>query len=294
MKHGEVVFRLFFPSNQKPTKAIDPGMSSFHHPPTCPMSGFQRQFAGFLAARPDMSGKSEFRERFANRVVIVSLVEAHPLRFFLGRFGTLDDDGVQRRLGEFHIVAVRAVNRETNRDAVAFRQQASFHPALAPVGRIGPDFFPTERGFRHRPVHAQPIPVDPFRFIERLDSGFPERQKDARLNPLLKPNMGRRFRAQVGLIQRLPLAAGSQHIEDRIRAGAIRHAWSSASKPMGIHMDWQQRFKNRPQLIGDSKSGRGRVVRGSFPRPFFRRGPLRHFLRNLFHHPVLAEIGFFG
>jgi hypothetical protein len=42
------------------------------------------------------------------------------------------------------------------------------------------------------------------------------------------------MRTQLGLVQRLPLAARPQHIEDGIGTGPIRHARSSATKAMGI------------------------------------------------------------
>jgi hypothetical protein len=74
---------------------------------------------------------------------------------------------------------------------------------------LGPIFFPAQRGFGHRPVHRQPIPVDPAQFVKLLHAGLPQRQEDPRIHPFLEPIMRRRMRAQLGLIQGLPLAAGA-------------------------------------------------------------------------------------
>src|SRR5438128_389271 len=75
-------------------------------------------------------------------------------------------------------------------------------PLLPRSVGLGPVFFPT-----------QPLPVNPTQFIELLNSGLPELEKDSRFDPLLKAIMGRRMRTQLGLIQRLPLAASPQHVE---------------------------------------------------------------------------------
>src|SRR5947209_12278889 len=122
-----------------------------------------------------------------------------------------------------------------------------------------PFFFPAQGGFRHRPVHTQPLPVNPTEFIKLLDSGLPEGEEDAGLHPLLKAIMGRRVRTQLGLIQGLPLASRAQHVEDGIGTVAIRHPWASSSKAMRIHMHRQQRVQLRPQLIRNAKA-RGRAI----------------------------------
>src|SRR5213082_3547005 len=88
-----------------------------------------------------------------------------------------------------------------------------FTPLLPRSVGLGPVFFPAQRRFGHRPVHTQPLPVHALEFIKLLNSGLPEGEEDARSHPLLKAIMGRRMRTQFGLIQGLPLAAGSQHVE---------------------------------------------------------------------------------
>jgi hypothetical protein len=128
---------------------------------------------------------------------------------------------------------------------------------------LGPVFFPTQRSLGHRPVHTQPLPVNPTHFIELLNSGLPEFEEDAGFDPLLKAIMGRRMRTQLSVIQRLPLAARPQHIEDRIGTVTIGHPWPSSPKAMRIHMHRQQRLQLCPQLIGDAKSCRRAIIRGS-------------------------------
>lgn len=73
---------------------------------------------------------------------------------------------------------------------------------------------------------------------------------------------------ECALVERLPLATSSQHVEDRVGTVSISGAWSSASKAMGIDVDRQQRLQYRPQLVGDLKPCRGRIIRRPLPFSF--------------------------
>jgi hypothetical protein len=93
-------------------------------------------------------------------------------------------------------------------------------------------------------------------------------EEDACLYPLLKAIVRRRMRAQLRLIQGLPLAPGSQDEEDRIGTVSIGHARSSPTKAMPIAMLGQQRLEYCPQFIGNAKSCRRSVIRRSLPFSF--------------------------
>jgi len=47
----------------------------------------------------------------------------------------------------------------------------------------------------------------------------------------------------------LPLAARSQHVEDRVGTISIGHARPSPAKAMGVDVDGQQRLEHGPQLV---------------------------------------------
>jgi hypothetical protein len=125
---------------------------------------------------------------------------------------------------------------------------------------LGPVFSPAQGRLGQRPIHRQPVPLDPAQLIKLLDSGLPEFEEHACFHPGLKPIMRRRMRAQLSLVERLPLAAGPQDEEDGVCASAISDAWPPTPKAMGVDMDRQQRLEDRPQLIGDAKPRRGTVI----------------------------------
>jgi hypothetical protein len=143
-----------------------------------------------------------------------------------------------------------------------------FTPLLPRSVGLGPVFFPAQRGFGHCPIHAQPAPVDPVQLIELLDSCLPQLEEDVRFHPLLKAIMRCRVRTQFGLVQGLPLAAGSQHIKNGVGTTAVRHARSSPAKTMRVHMDRQQRLQRRPQLIADPECCCRAVIRCPLPFSF--------------------------
>jgi hypothetical protein len=125
---------------------------------------------------------------------------------------------------------------------------------------LRPGFFPAQRRFGQRPVHRQPVPLDPTQFLKLLDSRVPELEEDAGFHPGLQALMCRRMRTQLGLVQGLPLAAGAQDVEDGLGAGPIGHPWTASAKAMPIDMLRQQGFEHRPQLIRNAESSGGAVL----------------------------------
>jgi hypothetical protein len=95
-------------------------------------------------------------------------------------------------------------------------------------------FFPTQRGFGYRPVHREPVPIDPVEFLKLLDSGLPQLEEDPGFYPLLIPIVCRRMGTQLRLIEGLPLASRSQDVEDRVGALSIGHARSSTRHPRWV------------------------------------------------------------
>ena len=89
---------------------------------------------------------AEFAQDDTHLLVVIPLRQTHPLRMLFAWLRTLDDDAFDSRSHQLHIVAIRSLNGEADRDAVPEGSQAAFHPALDSVGRIGAGFFPAQRG----------------------------------------------------------------------------------------------------------------------------------------------------
>jgi hypothetical protein len=158
MEKGQIVLRLFVPTDEQATKAVHPRMCPLHDPPPRFEARFSLDGFGLLSSWANMGGKAELMQEIAHLVVVVALRQAHPLRLLLAWLGTVDDDAFDGRTHEFHIVAIGALNRQTDWQSVPLGEQAAFHPALAPIGGIGASFFPHPTGLwsSPRPLRASP------------------------------------------------------------------------------------------------------------------------------------------
>ena len=63
-------------------------------------------------------------------------------------------------------------------------------PPLPRSVGLGPVFFPAQRGFGHRTIHRQPVPVDALEVVILQQARFPERFKHARIAPFGKAAVG--------------------------------------------------------------------------------------------------------
>src|SRR4051812_8015191 len=138
MQHAEVVLDLFLPTDQNPAESIHPTVSPLHHPATGLEPRLPLQRLGLLASGPHMRREAELPDQLPGVVVVVTLVQTHPLRFLLRRLGTLDRDALQRRFGQLLVMPIGALDGQSYRDSVGFRQQAPLRPLLAPIRRVPP------------------------------------------------------------------------------------------------------------------------------------------------------------
>jgi len=133
-------------------------------------------------------------------------------------------------------------------------------PAFPKSVGWGPVFFPQRRP-DHRPVYTQPVPVSALQFIERFDADLPQFQEHAGGDPCATSVIRRGYGAQIRLVQRRLLTTGAEDVKDDVGAAAIRHARTTAAKPMGVHRERAQgRFQYGPQVVRDAKARRGHVV----------------------------------
>lgn len=141
-------------------------------------------------------------------------------------------------------------------------------PRLPRSVGLGPLFFPCQRGFGHRTVHTQPLPIDPVQFVKAFQTALPEFHKDAFRFPFLKTGVGSRTRTEVRFIQSFPLTARPQHIENAIGTFSIRNTGTPPAEAMGILVNRQQGLEDCPERVAYMKGRSGLVIRRTPTRPF--------------------------
>ncbi len=115
MEEREIILRLLLPTDEQATKAIHLGMCSFHDLSARfePGSPFDRP--GLFSMCANMGGKAKFVEDVAHFIVVIPFIQAHALRVLLCRLRALNDDALDGRASQFHVMAVRSLDLETNR-----------------------------------------------------------------------------------------------------------------------------------------------------------------------------------
>lgn len=141
MEKSQVILWLFIPTNKEPAKAQSPRMLPFHHPSACFEPRLPLDRLGFFPAWANVSRQAEFAQDVTHLLVVVAFVETHLLRLRLGRLRTLDDDALDGRADQFHVMTVRSKSHQADWDSMPLREQAAFHAALAAVGGIGAGFW---------------------------------------------------------------------------------------------------------------------------------------------------------
>jgi hypothetical protein len=107
-------------------------------------------------------------------------------------------------------------------------------PFLARSVGFLPVFFPPEGRLGHAPVHTQPGPVNALQAVVFEQARLPHLEEEALPDILLETVMGGGAGAELGGVQGLPLAAGSEDEKDSIHANAIGGAGLAAAKRMGV------------------------------------------------------------
>lgn len=108
-------------------------------------------------------------------------------------------------------------------------------PFLARSVGFLPVFFPPEGCLGHAPVHGQPLPVEALPVVIGHQAVLPQRLEDALRDPQLEAVMSRGSRAETGGVQRAPLAAGAEHIEDGLHTDAVGGGRLAAAERVGVH-----------------------------------------------------------
>src|SRR5215831_18859725 len=106
MEKRQVVVNLFVPANQDTAKAIHPAVGAFYDPPSRFETCLPFEPLRFFPARAEVSREAKLPQRSPHLRIVVTLVQTHPLRPFLGRAWPLDHEALYGLLHQFHIMPI--------------------------------------------------------------------------------------------------------------------------------------------------------------------------------------------
>ena len=114
--------------------------------------------------------EAELPDQIPDIVIVIALVQAHPLRLLGCRIGPLHRDALQRRLDQLLVVTIGPVDGQAHRHPGSLRHQAPLGAQLAPIRGILPGPLAPQRGLGHRTVHRQPPPIEPLQLVVFLQA----------------------------------------------------------------------------------------------------------------------------
>jgi len=121
---------------------------------------------------------------------------------------------------------VTTIDKGTPRSSTRIWRLLPFFP---PVSRVSTYGLLSQWRFGHRSIDALPVPGDAFHLIVFGKAGTPDSNKEASSHPSHKMSVDGTRTAVSFLGQRLPLAPGTQHVDDRFKDLPVFHRFPAAT-----------------------------------------------------------------
>ena len=136
MQHSHIVLHFFLPADQQTPEPVDPAVGSFHYPASRPVTWNGCLFYPFFSPAPNVGCVTPGCHQRSHLGIVVPFVQAHILGQARGWLRALNYGGFQRTLQQLHVMSVSSIHYNRDGHPMALRQQASFGPRFATIGRI--------------------------------------------------------------------------------------------------------------------------------------------------------------
>src|SRR6266436_1757413 len=137
----EVILRFLLPAREQLPVAVEPGVRAFHDPAARPCAASTG--AAFFTPRANVGDIAPMAQGARDRWGVVALVEAEML---LGVGRGPHDALVEQRAQAALIMPVGRRDQQPDGDAAPVGEDMALRATLAPVGGVGPRFFPHPAG----------------------------------------------------------------------------------------------------------------------------------------------------
>ena len=104
VEHGEVGVGAFLPAGEDASEAVEPRVSAFDDPAASAEAGLAFDRLRFFAAAADVGGERELLAEVAHLVVVVTAIQAEPLRPLACWLRPLDRDRLDRGAAQLEVV----------------------------------------------------------------------------------------------------------------------------------------------------------------------------------------------
>ena len=251
MKKGDVVGGGLVPTDQNAPEAVQPAVSAFHYP----TAGFEPSllFDGLrlFASTPDVGGEPELVQGAAHLSEVVAFIQAQTLGVLWARCWAWHRQAVYRSPTSFMSWRLTPSTASPMGIPWASVNRLRLTPRL-PGPWVGTGFSPRSMWTWSwpRPGSASSSPDPSIRHSVPVPPatapGIPRRQ------PFLKAQMGGGAGAYARCVQRLPLAAGAQHVKDAVGASPVWNPRPAAAQRKGwVFTRWGSKGANTSHNSSD-------------------------------------------
>src|ERR687895_772367 len=158
MQKPQIVACFLVPADQDASETIHPTLCALHHPPPGFDPGLLFEGLGLFPARPNVGGEAKLGQQIAHFVVVIALIQAHPLRGCRARLRPRDRDTLDGLSGHLEVITIGALDRQADRHATAVGEHAALGAELAAVGWVPAHLFPPQGGLWSWPHPSRAIP----------------------------------------------------------------------------------------------------------------------------------------
>lgn len=142
MQKTQIVTYLLVQADQEAPETIQPTVRALDHPPPRLETRLLFEGLGLFPSRPDVGGEATLGQQLAYFIVVVALVQAHPLRCGRARLRPLNRDTLDGRARHLEVMTIGPLDRQAEGHATAVGEHAALGADLAAVGRVLAHRFP--------------------------------------------------------------------------------------------------------------------------------------------------------
>lgn len=149
-----MVLLLLGPADENRSVAVEPGVAGLDDPaPRSPVGVVSLQL-DLLATSADVGAEALGEDGLADALVVIASVQAKTLGAILDGNRASDWNRLEGRFQELHVVAVRAIVGDADRDAGSLDEERALRPLLALSVGLEPVFGPPSGAFVIAPSAA--------------------------------------------------------------------------------------------------------------------------------------------
>ncbi len=246
MVERQPVLGILGPSDAQAPKVVLPGQGPFHDPPSGRVAFLFRDLFYDDAASGDVHFVVALGNGLTNVLEVVPLIGTEMMHAIMV-LGTRNYDRIHDFDGTGFIMRIGTGNDDGQRGAAAIDENVAFGAQFASIRRIFAGFRASQGRRDTLAINGLPMPLNPLAAMVELDQHLEDLLEQTGAAPGLETGVNTTAGPEPQGLERYPLAARSQHIQNSVHHLPIGNRWM-AHGPRSL-VRWQNPFETLPKFI---------------------------------------------